>query len=281
MNGLARLIGAAILAALPLLAHADDRVARGEYLMRAADCQPCHTKPGGTPFAGGLLIGTPFGSLSTPNITPDPDTGIGRWTDQQFYEAVHDGIGKNGEDLVPGDAVHLLHQDAARGRAGDLRLSEDVEAGLRAARAQPHGISLQRPLRHDRVARAVLPPRRVRSRPEGIRRLEPRRLSGARPRPLRRVPLATQHPGCDADRRQPVGRSGRALAGPQHLFGPEMGHRRLDDPADRDLPEDRRHQVEGRGLRPDGRHRARQPAIPDRRRHHGDRNLPERRGQPH
>jgi hypothetical protein len=69
MKGLARLAGAAILAALPLLAHADDRVARGEYLMRAADCQPCHTKPGGTPFAGGLLIGTPFGSLSSPNCT--------------------------------------------------------------------------------------------------------------------------------------------------------------------------------------------------------------------
>jgi mono/diheme cytochrome c family protein len=62
---------------------------------------PCHTKTGGTPYAGGLLIGTPFGSLSSPNITPDPDTGIGTWTDQQFYEAVHDGIGKGGEYLYP------------------------------------------------------------------------------------------------------------------------------------------------------------------------------------
>jgi mono/diheme cytochrome c family protein len=103
MRALARLAGAAILAALPLLAHAadSDLVARGEYLSRVADCMPCHTKPGGTPFAGGLLIGTPFGSLSSPNITPDPDTGIGTWTDQQFFGAVHDGIGKGGEYLYP------------------------------------------------------------------------------------------------------------------------------------------------------------------------------------
>jgi mono/diheme cytochrome c family protein len=101
MKFLARLAGAALLAALPVLAHADDLVARGEYLSRAADCQPCHTKPGGTPFAGGLLIGTPFGSLSSPNITPDPDTGIGGWTDQQFYAALHDGLGKGGEYLYP------------------------------------------------------------------------------------------------------------------------------------------------------------------------------------
>ena len=102
MNILARLAGAAMFAALPLMAHAaDDQVARGAYLTRAADCMPCHTKPGGTPFAGGLLIGTPFGSLSSPNITPDPDTGIGGWTDPQFFAAVHDGLGKSGEYLYP------------------------------------------------------------------------------------------------------------------------------------------------------------------------------------
>jgi len=82
-------------------ATADDLVARGEYLARAADCMPCHTKPGGTPFAGGLMIGTPFGTLSSPNITPDADTGIGKWTDDQFFAAVHDGIGAAGEYLYP------------------------------------------------------------------------------------------------------------------------------------------------------------------------------------
>ena len=61
----------------------------------------CHTQPGGTPFAGGRQIGTPFGTLSSPNITPDKDTGIGRWSDDDFYRAVHDGIGHRGEYLYP------------------------------------------------------------------------------------------------------------------------------------------------------------------------------------
>src|SRR5439155_4586884 len=51
----------------------------GLYMERLADCMACHTQPGGTPFAGGREIGTPYGSLSSPNITPDKDTGIGGW----------------------------------------------------------------------------------------------------------------------------------------------------------------------------------------------------------
>lgn len=73
----------------------------GLYMERLADCIACHTRPGGTPFAGGREIITPYGSLSTPNITPDPDTGIGKWSDDQFYAALHDGIGHNGEYLYP------------------------------------------------------------------------------------------------------------------------------------------------------------------------------------
>lgn len=78
-----------------------DAVKRGQYLARAADCVACHTSPGGTPFAGGLQINTPFGMLTTPNITPDVDTGIGGWSDDQFYRALHEGIGRHGEDLYP------------------------------------------------------------------------------------------------------------------------------------------------------------------------------------
>jgi mono/diheme cytochrome c family protein len=101
MKILARLAVTAALAVLPLTARADDLVARGHYLSLAADCMPCHTKPGGTPFAGGLVINTPFGGLSSPNITPDADTGIGTWSEPQFYQALHDGIGKHGEYLYP------------------------------------------------------------------------------------------------------------------------------------------------------------------------------------
>jgi mono/diheme cytochrome c family protein len=82
-------------------AAADDLVKRGEYLARAGDCVACHSVDGGKPFAGGLYMDTPFGSISTPNITPDKATGIGNWTDDQFYHAMHDGIGDKGEYLYP------------------------------------------------------------------------------------------------------------------------------------------------------------------------------------
>lgn len=67
-------------------------IARGKYLVTAADCAPCHTGPGHAPFTGGLVMNTPFGGLATPNITPDTATGIGNWTDKQFYDALHYGI---------------------------------------------------------------------------------------------------------------------------------------------------------------------------------------------
>ncbi|MDB5706626.1 MAG: hypothetical protein JWN66_3742 [Sphingomonas bacterium] len=64
-----------------------DPVAHGQYLVRAADCQACHTAKGGTPFAGGLPFNLPFGTIWSPNITPDRETGIGGWSDQQFLAA--------------------------------------------------------------------------------------------------------------------------------------------------------------------------------------------------
>jgi len=88
---------------VPAVAATADKsaIAHGEYVMHEADCMACHTRPGGTPFAGGRAIATPFGTLISPNITPDPETGIGRWSDDDFYRAVHDGIGHGGEYLYP------------------------------------------------------------------------------------------------------------------------------------------------------------------------------------
>nr|WP_294501387.1 cytochrome c [uncultured Rhodopila sp.] len=82
-------------------AATDPIVAAGLYMERASDCMACHTRQGGTPFAGGRAIGTPFGTLYSTNITPDPDTGIGSWTDDQFYAALHDGIGHGLGYLYP------------------------------------------------------------------------------------------------------------------------------------------------------------------------------------
>ena len=85
----------------PAAAEPDSLVARGQYLATAGDCVACHTAPGGQPFTGGLYMPTPFGDISTPNITPDKTTGIGNWTDDQFYKAMHEGIGAEGEYLYP------------------------------------------------------------------------------------------------------------------------------------------------------------------------------------
>lgn len=76
-------------------------IARGQYLTRAADCIACHTAPGGQPYAGGVPFATPFGTIYSPNITPDRATGIGAWTDAQFLRALHEGIRSDGKHLYP------------------------------------------------------------------------------------------------------------------------------------------------------------------------------------
>ena len=84
----------------PALAQAS-AVERGAYLARAADCFACHTKQGGKPYAGGLGFKLPFGTLYSTNITPDQETGIGKYSDQDFLNAVHRGIRDDGARLYP------------------------------------------------------------------------------------------------------------------------------------------------------------------------------------
>jgi mono/diheme cytochrome c family protein len=74
---------------------------RGQYLVAAGDCMSCHLRDGGQPLAGGLGLKTPFGVIYSPNITSDKDTGIGNWTADQFYRAMHDGIDDEGKNLYP------------------------------------------------------------------------------------------------------------------------------------------------------------------------------------
>jgi mono/diheme cytochrome c family protein len=78
-----------------------DPLARGKYLAVAADCEACHTAEHGERFAGSRPFETEFGTIYSPNITPDPETGIGSWTDAEFLRAMHEGIGKDGEHLYP------------------------------------------------------------------------------------------------------------------------------------------------------------------------------------
>ncbi len=79
-----------------------DQVERGRYLSIVGDCAACHTLPGsGHALAGGRALETPFGSLLSPNITPDAVTGIGAWTDDEFVNAMTKGTGRNGTHLFP------------------------------------------------------------------------------------------------------------------------------------------------------------------------------------
>jgi mono/diheme cytochrome c family protein len=79
----------------------DEQVQRGAYLARAGNCVACHTMRGAAPYAGGRAIETPFGTVYGTNITPDPTTGIGDWSADDFWRALHNGRAKNGRLLVP------------------------------------------------------------------------------------------------------------------------------------------------------------------------------------
>jgi mono/diheme cytochrome c family protein len=106
--GFAALAAAVILAARPLAAasNTDEQnfavIEKGRALATASDCVACHTRPdGGKPFAGGRPIETPFGIIVSPNITPDLETGIGNWSDEEFDNALRHGIRKDGARLYP------------------------------------------------------------------------------------------------------------------------------------------------------------------------------------
>jgi mono/diheme cytochrome c family protein len=82
-------------------ARADDLVAKGEYLTRAADCAACHTVPGGYMFAGGRAFVLPMGTVYSPNITPDPKNGIGAYSDDDWLRALQKGVARDGRHLYP------------------------------------------------------------------------------------------------------------------------------------------------------------------------------------
>ncbi|MGB3291008.1 MAG: cytochrome c [Burkholderiaceae bacterium] len=93
----------ALMAAAAVHAQGTDftNVQRGRYLAKAGDCISCHTVKGGKPFAGGYPVETPFGTIFSSNITPDVVTGIGNWSRDDFYRAMHEGRRKDGQHLYP------------------------------------------------------------------------------------------------------------------------------------------------------------------------------------
>ena len=82
-------------------AKAQDAATRGRYLAILGDCAGCHTQAHGAPYTGGLPFNAQFGTVYSTNITPDRETGIGSWTADQFYRALHEGIAADGRHLYP------------------------------------------------------------------------------------------------------------------------------------------------------------------------------------
>ena len=127
---LSRLALAVGLSAPVLLAHADDQVKRGEYLARAADCMACHTAPGGAPYAGGLPIVSPFGTIYGTNITPSKEHGIGLYTDEEFFAALTEGKRRDGANLYPAmpyTSYHLIPRDDSDAIHAYLKTFEPIE----------------------------------------------------------------------------------------------------------------------------------------------------------
>ncbi len=113
----------ALLSLLAILAggaklHAAEQtpLEHGEYLTRAADCAACHSAPGHAAWTGGRAFALPFGTLYSANITPDRETGIGAYTDDEWVEMLHHGIGRGGRHLYPAmpyNSYTLMSRDDA------------------------------------------------------------------------------------------------------------------------------------------------------------------------
>lgn len=83
------------------VSSSNEQIARGRYLTQAADCAACHTAAGGAPLAGGYPLDTPFGTIYGSNLTPSADQGIGRWTKDDFFLALTQGVAPGGRHLYP------------------------------------------------------------------------------------------------------------------------------------------------------------------------------------
>ena len=101
------LLMSVLIARAPLAVEPDpestDPAARGAYVLRAAGCATCHTDvaKGGAFLAGGRMLSSPWGAIAAPNITPDPETGIGGWSDEDFVRALRDGKSPEGRTYYP------------------------------------------------------------------------------------------------------------------------------------------------------------------------------------
>lgn len=120
-------------------------IQRGKRLVDAGDCVSCHTQQnGGQKFAGGRGVETPFGTIYSPNITPDRETGIGGWSDEQFYQAMHHGIRPDGARLYPAFPYPYF----TKLTRGDVMAMRAYLNTLPAVKNRPRAADLTWPLNH-------------------------------------------------------------------------------------------------------------------------------------
>ncbi|AKN66728.1 c-type cytochrome [Herbaspirillum seropedicae] len=128
----------------PAAPSADQQlVQRGEYLAKAGDCVACHTAKGGKPFAGGLAIATPIGTVYSSNITPDKENGIGNYSEEDFDRALRHGIRKDGASLYPA----MPYPSYAKVKPADVKaLYAYFMHGVQADPAPNRGVDITWPL---------------------------------------------------------------------------------------------------------------------------------------
>lgn len=108
-----------------------EEIRRGADLAAIGNCNVCHTAPGGPVFAGGFGLPTPFGTIYSTNITPDPETGIGRWSEAAFRRAMRQGVDRAGRHLYPAfpyDHFTLVSDEDNRALYAFLMTREPVSA---------------------------------------------------------------------------------------------------------------------------------------------------------
>jgi mono/diheme cytochrome c family protein len=215
------LLATAALAALSTAGLAQtttySQVERGRYIAATGNCQGCHTVPGEAPYSGGRPMPTPFGTIHAPNITFAERSGIGRWTKDDFWQAVHRGIARDGSAPLSRLPLSALHEDAARRRRCGLRLSRDAAAGAKGIAARTRiavsAVSWRTSLMGWNLDVLHSGPVYEPDSCQGRRCLEPRRLSCRGPRPLRRLPHGQEPGRCEPTKRASISRAASSTTG--------------------------------------------------------------------
>jgi len=241
---------AAIVAFLTLASAASSRagesdlqdftqIERGRYLSVISDCASCHTVPGHQPFAGGRPIETPFGDILAPNLTPDRETGIGAWSEDEFDAAVRKGIGRGGSRLYPAmpyTAYTKMSRDDVLAIRAYLNTVPSIANSV-VANQLPFPFNIRRD--DACVEHAVFPGGRVPAGSAAIARMESGCIPCRGSRTLRRVPYSQ----IVAGRRQ----DGRVFARIQPARLVRSGHHErcrqrsgpMDGPGHRHISQDR------------------------------------------